>query len=80
MLSLPTDSSSRRNDPLDTCMSALEQLPAAEVIELCSAAVSLETFSLSLDCRLCNDPPDIITLTELVPDTEFTNLSGPDRS
>ena len=80
LLSLPTDSSSCRNDPLDTCMSVLEQLPEAEVIELCAVAVGLGKFSLSLDCRSCNDPPDIITLTELVPDTEFTELSGPARS
>ena len=81
LLSLPTDCSSCRNDPLDTCMSVLEQLPEAELIELCAAAVALGKFSLSLDCRSCrNDWPDTMTLVELVPDTEFIELSGPDRS
>ena len=78
LLSLPTESSSCRNDPLDTCISVLLQLAGAEVIELCAVAVDLGKFSLSLDCRSCNDWPDIITLTELVPDTEFTELSAPE--
>ena len=62
-------------------MSVLEQLPEAELIELCAAAVALGKFSLSLDCRSCrNDWPDTMTLVELVPYTEFIELSGPDRS